>query len=94
MDKGAWWATVCGAAKDSGSAESVSSTEETVTVGQGSLLENSMERVSQQLLSPRGKRDGFPTKLMHILVMDACTVITVTLWLQPSADFNSFVFLL
>jgi len=28
MDKEAWWATVCGAAKDSGSAESVSSTED------------------------------------------------------------------
>ena len=39
MDKGAWRA-----AKDPGSAESMSSTEETVTVGQGSLLENSMNR--------------------------------------------------
>ena len=89
MDKGAWQA-----AKHPGSAESMSSTEETVIVGQGSLLENSMEQASQQLVSPRGKRDGFPTKLTHTQVMETCAVITLTLWLQPSADFNSFVFLL
>ena len=40
------------------------------------------------------KEGWIPYKVNVTLLMEACTLTTVTLWLQPSADFNSFVPLL